>query len=146
MVKIINKYQNEQNLLAEKIVRRIVQYAPPVCLDGLNEIELLDRDTRDNCFASYNRSKSKIELFVGDIIGWQPWILRKSFILPYLEVGIALGHELDHHVNREKKDIDKEKSAENNVLKYIYPSFGMFKPIVKLISIVANSFRRGREQ
>jgi hypothetical protein len=140
MVKITNRYQTEQNLRAERIVKRIVRYAPSECLNGLNEIELLDRDTIDNCFASYSRSKRKIELFVGDILGWQPWILRKSYILLYLAIGIALGHELDHHVNRDKRVIDKEKSAENNSLRYIYPSLGIFKPIIKVIPMIAKLF------
>jgi hypothetical protein len=137
MVEIINRYKSEQNIRAERIVRRIIRYAPKECLIDLNEIELLDRDTINNCFASYSRSNRKIELFIGDIIGWQPWILRKSYILTYLAIGIALGHEIDHHVNRDTKVSDKEKSAENNALSYIYPSFGFFKPLARLYSRLA---------
>ena len=137
MVQVINKYEDEQGIRAEKIVNRIIKYAPPECLNELKVIELLGKDPINNCFASYSKSEGKIELYVGDIIGWQPWILRKTYILPYLEIGIALGHELDHHVNRNKNVMEKEKLAENNALKYIYPSFGVFKPVAKLFSIMA---------
>jgi hypothetical protein len=142
MVKIINRYQSEQNLLAEKIVNRIMRYAPPEFITGLEAIELLDRDLRDNSFSSYNHANRRIELYVGDIIGWQPWILRKSYIYLYLFIGIALGHEIDHHVNRDTilSNYDREKSAENNALKYIYPSFGAFRPLVKLFSLIGFFF------
>ena len=148
MVDIVNYYMNESNLRAEKIVKRIIRYAPSEYLSGLNTIKLLDRDTRNNCFASYSKTRREIQLFVGDIIGWQPWILRKSYVLPYLLIGIALGHELDHHVNRNNdiNIIDKEQSAENNALKYIYPSLGVFKPLVKIFNKVARYIKGKRRR
>jgi len=60
--------------------------------------------------------------------------IKKSYIFPYLTIGMALGHEIDHHVNRDRRTIDEEKTAEKNALKYIYPSMGFFKPLVKVLS------------
>ena len=122
-----------------KIVKRIVKYAPSDSVEGVNEILILDKDPTDKGFARYDRNEAKIELYVDDIIRWQPWLFRKSYIFPYIAIGLALGHELDHHVNKEKYQNNKEKSAETNALKYIYPSLGIFKPIAKLLSFL---FRR----
>lgn len=118
------------------IVRRIVKYAPPPSLQGLRAVKLLDKDPRNIGFASYLKSEATIELYVADIVGWQPWILRRSYVFPYLSIGIALGHELDHHANRDNTRIGKERAAESSALQYIYPSFGMFKPVAKLLSFL----------
>lgn len=119
-----------------KIVRRIIKYAPPYCLQGLSEIKILDKDPDDIGFASYNRQAGKIELYIDDIIGWQPWFLRKSYVFPYIAICVALGHEIDHHVNRTGDSKEQEKSAERNALKYVYPSFGVFKPVAKFFSFL----------
>ena len=121
---------------ARSIIERIIKYAPEDALHELNEIVLFDTNQNDDCFACYRRGEKSIELYLGDIIGWLPWILKRSYVVPYLFVGIALGHELDHHVNRYNVNIDREISAETNALKYIYPSFGPFKPIAKLASLL----------
>jgi len=118
------------------IVRRIVMHAPSDSIEGLNEILISDRDPIGKGFARYDRTNAKIELYVDDIIRWQPWLLRKSYIFPYITIGLALGHELDHHVNREKVSNNKEKFAETNALRYVYPSLGIFKPIAKLLSFL----------
>lgn len=117
-----------------RIVKRVVKYAPRYSLEGLEEILILDKDPRNIGFASYHRKEKRIELYVSDIIGWQPWILRKSYIFPYMVVAMALGHEIDHHVRREADQADKEECAEGNVLRYVYPSFGIFKPVIWLLS------------
>ncbi len=70
---------------------------------------------------------------------WQPWFLKKTYLFPYLVVGMALGHEIDHHVNRDKVNIDREASAESNALRYVYPSLGFFKPAFWLLSFLAGS-------
>jgi len=119
-----------------RIVKRIIRHAPPSSLQGLNEIRIKDKDPDNRCFSSYSKQGRRIELFVDDIIGWYPWLLKKSFILPYLAIGLALGHEIDHHVNRNHTRIDKEKSAESNALRYVYPSFGIFKPIARILFLL----------
>lgn len=122
-----------------RIVRRIVKYAPPDCLHGLHEISILDKDPNNIGFASYSKNERRIELYVKDILGWQPWFLKRSFVFPYLAIGIALGHEIDHHVSSRIYGTDKEKSAENNALRYVYPSFGIFKPIARCIAAIFGS-------
>ena len=119
-----------------RIVNRIVKFAPPDSVKGLNEILIVNKDPMGKGFARYDRTASKIELYIDDIIGWQPWLLRKSYIFPYIAIGLALGHELDHHVNREMDAINKEKLAETNALRYVYPSLGVFKPVAKLLSFL----------
>jgi hypothetical protein len=121
---------------AVRIIQRILRFAPKDVLRDLTEIVLLDKNHDENCFACYRGDKKRIELYLGDIIGWLPWILKRSYVIPYLFIGQALGHELDHHVNRHNKQIDREASAETNAIKYIYPSFGLFKPLVRLASYV----------
>jgi hypothetical protein len=44
---------------------------------------------------------------------------------------VALGHEIDHHVNRDNEEAEKEQHAEANALEYIYPFFHVMKPIRK---------------
>jgi len=132
----ITEAYSECGVNVRKIVARIVKYAPPDSLQGLNEISILDKDPNNIGFASYSRHEGRIELYVNDIIGWQPWLLKKSFIFPYIAIGMALGHEIDHHVSSQIDRTEREKSAENNALRYIYPSFGIFKPITKLISFI----------
>ena len=121
-----------------RIVQRLVKFAPFGSLDELNEIRIMDNDPDEIGFARYFKEEKIIELFVNDIIGWQPWLLKRTYILPYLSIGIALGHELDHHVNRLNNSRDKEHQAEVNAFKYVYPSLGFFKPIAKIVSYLAN--------
>jgi hypothetical protein len=119
-----------------KIIRRIIKYAPQDSLQDLIEVKTLDKDPDTLSFARYIRADKRIEIFIDDIVGWQPWLLKKSYFFPYLTIGMALGHEIDHHVNRDMGNPDRERSAESNALKYVYPSFGIFKPLVKLISFI----------
>ncbi len=53
--------------------------------------------------------------------------LERIRILDYdpKDIGLAMGHEIDHHVNRNNFEIDKEQSAVNMALSYIYPSLGI---------------------
>jgi hypothetical protein len=120
----------------ERIIKRIVKYAPRGSLEGVREIAILDEDPRKKGFASYWRNRGRIELYVKDIIGWQPWGIKKTFIIPYLSLGLALGHEIDHHVTRSQTTLDKENHAESNALRYIYPSFGIFKPLARLLILL----------
>lgn len=119
----------------EKIVRRILKYNPKEYMEGLKEIALLDEGPNKRGFASYWKDKGRIELYVKDIVGWQPWIIKKTFVFPYLSVGLALGHEIDHHVCRNQILHEEENHAECNAYKYVYPSFGIFKPLVKLLGL-----------
>ncbi len=132
-MKILEEH-NSCGVDVKKIVVRIIKYAPPESIKGLEEIRLLNSDPTDNGFAKYIKAAKRIELYIDDIVGWQPWLLKKSYIFPYLTIGMALGHEIDHHVNRDRRTIDEEKTAEKNALKYVYPSMGFFKPLVKAIS------------
>jgi hypothetical protein len=145
MLPKITECHSDCGVNVEKIIKRIVKYAPPSSLQDLNEIKILDKDPENIGFASYCKEERRIELFVDDIIGWQPWLLKKSFIFPYLAIGLTLGHEIDHHVNRGNNRLEKEKSAESNALKYIYPSFGVFKPIAKLISFFGNILQKNKQ-
>jgi len=119
-----------------KIVRRIIKYSPRDSIQGLETIRILDQAPGAKGFACYLKEEKEIRLFVNDLVGWQPWVLKKSYIFPYLSIGLALGHEIDHHVNRDNFRIDKERAAESNALKYIYPSLGVFKPMAKLIEFL----------
>jgi len=144
--RIIAAYSNH-DLDIGKMVQRIIKYAPEEKISGLNKIRLVDKSPDDRFFACYLKDHREIYLFVDDIIGWLPWLLKKSYIFPYLAVGLALGHEIDHHVNRENNTIDKEKSAECNALKYIYPSFGIFKPFMRLFTfIVSKGLRKAKSK
>ncbi len=140
--KIIASY-SESGVNIGKIVQRIIKYAPEDSIKGLNAVRIVDKSPDNEGFACYLKDHREIYLFVDDIIGWQPWILKRSIIFPYLTIGLALGHEIDHHVNRDKKIVNKERSAESNALKYIYPSFGIFKTVAKTILFVLNLVKRG---
>lgn len=132
---VIIKQHTPCGVNVEKMIKRIVKYIPKGYLEGLREIAILDQDPRNKGFASYWRKTGRIELYVKDIIGWQPWIIKKSFVIPYLSIALALGHEIDHHVTRNQTSYNKENHAESNAYRYIYPSFGIFKPLAKLISV-----------
>ena len=139
-MKIIENYKiNDINV--GKIVRRILKYAPSNSIENLDEILILDKDPEGAAFARYSKDKKRIELFVQDMLGWQPWLLRKTYFFPYLIISITLGHELDHHVRRNAIGIDKESAAESNALNYVYPSFGIFKPLIKLLAFLLRHFR-----
>jgi len=138
--KIIESH-SEYGVNIGKIVKRIIRYAPKTSIQGLKIIRILDKAPNSKGFACYLKEEREIRLFVNDLIGWQPWLLKKSFIFPYLSVGLALGHEIDHHVNRNNETIDREIYAERNALKYVYPSLGVFKPLAKLFSFL---FKRQR--
>jgi hypothetical protein len=127
-----------------KIVRRVVKYVPQEALEGLEEILILDKDPIGVGFAAYCRTEKRIELYVSPIIGWQPWILKKSYVFPYFAIALALGHEIDHHVRRGSDEVEKERCAEDHALEYIYPSLGAFKPFIRLLSLVFTKRRRTR--
>jgi hypothetical protein len=148
--KIINNY-SKCGVRVDKMINRMIKYAPQFSIDGLNKIIILDKNIKDRGFAAYFKEEGKIELYVSDIVGWQPWLFKKSYIFPYFTLGMALGHELDHHVRRHENvsSEDLEKSAEANALKYIYPSFGVFRPFVKVIAYLLRYLqanRKGQEQ
>jgi len=119
-----------------KIVKRILVHTPKGYLEGLRQVTILDSNPERRGFACYLKDKREIRLFVKELIGWQPWILKKSYLFPYITIGLALGHEIDHHVNRNNNEIDKERSADENAIKYIFPSFGLFRPVIKLLMIL----------
>jgi hypothetical protein len=57
-------------------------------------------------------------------------------VFPYLAIGLALGHEIDHHVNRDNEEVKKEKHAEAKALDYIFPFFLIIKPIKNLVTFL----------
>ena len=136
--KIIEKH-SEGSVDVLGIVRRIIRHLPAETLDGLQEILIMDTNPDRNAFGCYRKSNGRIELYLDGITHWQPWLLKKTYIFPYLIIGMALGHEIDHHVNRDKVNINLEASAENNALRYVYPSLGLFKPAFRLFSLIARS-------
>ena len=121
-----------------KIVKRILKYAPPSSIEDLKQILIFDVNPQGRGFACYRGRERTIEIYVKDIIGWLPWILKKTYIFPYFAIAGAIGHELDHHVHRDNKNHDSELSAESNALTYVYPSFGLFKPVIKFIRVLTN--------
>lgn len=139
--KIIATY-SDHGVNIGKIVQRIIKNAPKESIQGLNAVRIVDKSPDKKGFACYLKDHREIYLFVDDIIGWQPWLLKKSMIFPYLSIGLALGHEIDHHVNRDNIILDKEESAESNAIKYIYPSFGFFKPLALVIIFLLQLFRK----
>jgi hypothetical protein len=115
-----------------RIVKRIIRYIEPEILDGLDAINLVDIHTSCRGFARYRKDCAQIDIYVNEILGWQPWLLRKSFLFPYLSIGLCLGHEIDHHVHRDIDSVDEsERLANTNAFRYIYPSIGIFKPVFK---------------
>ena len=131
MLPQITENHSETTVNVGGMVRRVLKHLPSEALDGLNEILILDKNEEGSAFGCYRRQEKRIELYMDGLTLWQPSILKKTYVFPYICVALTLGHEIDHHVNRDR-DIDKEISAERNSFKYIYPSFGFFKPLVKL--------------
>jgi len=103
-----------------RIVHRILSHLSPDILDGLNEVRLLEN--HNHAFACYKKDEAAIEIYM------------------------AVGHELDHHLNRDDDEIDREASAEENIMKYVYPSLGIFKPTVRIVSFFCLPFRRSGEK
>jgi len=124
-----------------KIVRTMISHAPEGCLDGLDTVEILDSSPEGRGFACYWKDRRRIQLFVRDLIAWQPWLFRETVVLPYLTIGLALGHEIDHHLSRDNEEAEKEQHAEVNALNYIYPFFVVMNPIRKVVT-----FPRKRRQ
>jgi len=129
------------------IVRRVLSHLPLDILEGLREVRVLDRNNAHSAFACYLKDEGTIEIYVSDLLGDFPHILLKLFYpFTYMVVGMAVGHELDHHVNRNNPGIDREESAEKNIMRYVYPSLGIFKPVVRTISFLTRSLRRLRQK
>jgi hypothetical protein len=134
---IINNYR-PCGVNAERIVQRVMAF---VDVTGINEVRLLEHSMTGERFSRYLREKQNIELYVHDIIGWQPMILRKTFVIPYLAISVVLGREIDHHVRPDDHD---ELTTLHNALKYVYPSFGIFKPFGKLMAYVVGKWGGSR--
>ncbi|MFB3887157.1 MAG: hypothetical protein ACE144_18175 [Thermodesulfobacteriota bacterium] len=95
---IVENYRNVGVDVAH-IVRRILSHLSPEVLEGLHEVRLLER--HDHAFACYKKAEGAIEIYLVDLLGFLPPIFWKAFYpFTYLVVGIAVAHELDHHVNR----------------------------------------------
>jgi len=133
MKPIISENHTETTVNVRGIVERIVRYQKPETLKELNEISILDKSEPDIGFGCYKRSDQRIEIYLDNILKWQHWILKRTYLFPYITIAMTISHELDHHVNRNNNFINREKSAESNMLKYIYPSLGIFKPFVKIL-------------
>jgi hypothetical protein len=114
------------------ILRRIMSHLPASTLDGLNQVRLLGRNEKG--FARYIAKEGIIEIYIEELVkGFSPLFLRLFYPFTYTIIGMALCHELDHHVHRNDGAIDREASAEANIMKYMYPSLGIFKPLAQLI-------------
>ncbi len=80
---------------------------------------------------------------MADLLGYLPRSFLKVFYpFTYMVVGMAVGHELDHHVNRNNQGIDREASAEANIMTYVYPSLGIFKPAARVVSFIGRPLRK----
>jgi hypothetical protein len=119
------------------IARRILSHLPPDIFEGLNEVRILDRNDNHAAFACYRKSEGIIEIYVADLLGFLPgFLLKLLYPFTYMVVGIAVAHELDHHVTRNNRRIDREASAEASIMRYVYPSLGIFKPAARMISFI----------
>jgi hypothetical protein len=132
----------EKNVNVLKIVQRIIRDLPTNVTEGLEEIVILDKNTEVDSFGCYKNRERRIELYLDGITLWQPWLLKKTYFFPYLSIGMVLGHEIDHHVNRNNSSIDREQSAEMNMMKYIYPSLGIFKPFTNILLLLFTKINR----
>jgi hypothetical protein len=139
---IIIESHTESNINVKGIIDRIIRHQQPETLKDLNEIALLDNSIEDRGFGSYRKTDRRIEIYLNPILKWQPWILKKTYLFPFITIAMTLAHELDHHVNRNNTTIDREKSAEKNMFKYIYPAIGIFKPILKIIHLFSKNQKR----
>jgi len=128
------------------IVRRILKHLPSDILDGLNEIVVLDKNEEVSAFGCYWRLEKRIELYMDGLTLWQPWILKKTYVFPYICIGLTLAHEIDHHVSSKDDTISREVSAEHNAFKYLYPSMGALKPLVKLTYYLMLFYSRMRKR
>ena len=117
-----------------RIVKRILRFLDPERLEDLKAINLLDSH-HPPLLGQYRKKDAEIDIYVQEILGWQPWLLRKTFVFPYLTIGLTLGHEIDHYANRDN-NIDQEYSAEMNAFRYVYPSLGIFKPVYRAIGCI----------
>ena len=130
-----------------RIVRRILLYLPPDILEGLQEVRVWDQNDAHPAFGCYRKHEGVIEIYVADLLGYLPEILLRLFYpFTYMVVGMVVGHELDHHVNRNNPEIDREESAETNMMGYVYPSLGIFKPAARIASFGGRALRRLREK
>ncbi len=123
-----------------RIINRVLRFIDPALLNGLKAIVLVDKHPSGRGFGLY--TDATIYIFAEEVIGWQPWIFRRTYVFPYLTIGLTLGHELDHHVNRNIFPKDPELHAELNAMKYVYPSLGIFKPLLKAISLIARILKK----
>ena len=130
---IITESHSESQVNVRGIVERMIRYQKSETIKDLNEIALLDNSIENRGFGCYRKADRRIEIYLDPILKWQPWILKKTYLFPFITIAMTLAHELDHHVNRNNHSIDREKSAEGNMFNYIYPAIGIFKPIMRFI-------------
>ena len=130
---IITESHSESQVKVRAIVDRILKYQKPETLKDLNEIALLDNSIEGRGFGCYRKAERRIEIYLDPILKWQPWLLKKTYLFPFITIAMTLAHELDHHVNRDNHTIDREQSAEKNMFTYIYPAIGIFRPILKIV-------------
>lgn len=139
---IVEKH-SVQGLDLGAIVNRIIKHLPSEVLKGLNEITLLNK--HDEYFGRYIQDEGRIELFVDDIVGWQPWLFKKSYFFPYFCIGIELSSAIEHHVNRDNVSPNDEYIPKNP-LKYLYPSLGIFKYALKLLFYFQKGYLKVRKK
>jgi hypothetical protein len=130
MYPLITEIHFVRGINVAAMVRRMVEHLPSSVLEGLKEITLLN--THEKYFGRYIKKEGRIELYVEDIVGWQPWILKKTYFFPYFCIGIELGIGLEQHVYNRSLYYGKEYRP-NYPFMYIYPSLGILKIIIKPI-------------
>ena len=138
---IITESHSESQINVRGIVARMIRYQKPETIKDLNEIALLDNSIEGGGFGCYRKADRRIEIYLDPILKWQPWILKKTYLFPFITVAMTLAHELDHHVNRNNHSVDREQSAEKSMFNYIYPAIGIFRPILKFIHYFSHKQR-----
>lgn len=121
-----------------KILKRILKYVPPESIEGLKMINTENNTTLNKAFSSYDKNEKKITLYIDSILSFLPNIFIKSYLLPYFFIATELGIGIDFHYNRKKEwnFKDRKRHAEKNGLNHVYLSFGIFKPVVRMIQLI----------
>src|SRR4030042_4499390 len=84
---------------AGRIVRRSLSHLPASTLEGLREVRLLGKNHKG--FARYRARQGIIEIYLEELLGtFSPILLKVFYPFTYTVVGMALCHEIDHHVHR----------------------------------------------
>lgn len=99
--------------------------------DRKEALEIKDwLDTHPEFFSRYLRDESRIDLYLENIVGSQPWLLKKTYFFPYLFICIEPGCGIESHVYRDSVPFGEEYITVNP-FKYILPALGVFRYLMK---------------